>query len=102
MKPFYLLFVSLSSTHPIHIIFFRRYQGQIPKQPLLNGGNLELHHILSQRASLVTKHILNLPQLLIKRRTFHSDRLFSPLTVHELVAIDEVFLKQLNDLNRND
>lgn len=62
----------------------------------------ELHLIASQRASLISKNILHLTQLLINAHRSASHTSLIQLAIHLLISRHEIPLKNLHELNRND
>lgn len=86
-------------------LLHRHLRSNQPNVPVVlppNQRDLKLHPIGGQRASLISKHVLNLPQLLIQRSRPHSRPLLPKFTEHELVVVDEVGLRHLYDLDGND
>lgn len=69
---------------------------------MTNQCYFKLHTICSQRASLISKDVLNLSQFFIEGSRADTGPLASELTIHKLVIIDEVGLRHLYDFDRDD
>ena len=65
----------------------------LAKELLPYYGNLELHNIHGQCASLISKDIINLTQLFIKRGTLIRNMLISKRAKHHSIFFYEVFLE---------
>ena len=81
---------------------FRSDEPDVPVVLASDQSDLKLHSIGSQRAGLIGKDILDLPQFLIKRGGPHRRALLPQLAEHELVVVYEVGLRHLDNLDGDD
>jgi hypothetical protein len=77
-------------------------ESQISIHLLSNDCDFKLHQIHGEGARLISKNILNLSQLLIQRCSLHIRPLLAQRTEHQFVVVDEVRLRHLDNLYRDD
>ena len=76
-------------------------EAEVSVQPATNHCNFELHQVHGEGTRFISKNILYLAQFLVERGRLDITVLATERAVHEPILIDEVTLRHLDDLDRD-